>query len=83
MPEAFEEFAPEELALVLAESRGRAEDLLTIALALEAKLPVTKAALRDGIISRDKAQVIVSATQLLDAAEARAAEEMVLGRAGL
>ena len=82
MPEAFEEFAPEELALVLAESRGRAEDLLTIALALEAKLPGTKAALRDGIISRDKAQVIVSATQLLDAAEARAAEEMVLGRAG-
>jgi len=82
LPEAFEEFAPEELALVLAESRGRAEDLLTIALALHRKLPGTRAALRDGLISRDKAQVIVSATALLDAAEARAAERLVLGRAG-
>ncbi len=82
IPEAFGEFAAEELALVLAESRGRAEDLLTIALALEARLPGTKAALRDGVISRDKAQVIVAATGLLDAAEAEAAEQMVLGRAG-
>ena len=82
MPRAFEEFAAEELALVLAESRGRAEDLLTIALELHRKLPGTRAALRDGAISRDKAQVIVSATQLLDPDEARAAEELVLGRAG-
>jgi hypothetical protein len=82
MPEAFGEFAPEELALVLAESRGRAGDLLTVALALHRTLPGTRAALRDGVISRDKAQVIVAATALLDAAEAQAAEQMVLGRAG-
>jgi Domain of unknown function (DUF222) len=82
MPEAFGEFAAEELALVLAESRGRAEELLTVALALEAKLPGTKAALRDGVISRDKAQVIVSAVGLLDPAEAQAAERLVLGLAG-
>ncbi len=72
----------EELALVLAESRGQAEDLLTIGLELHRKLPGTRAALRDGVISRDKAQIIVSATALLDPAEAEAAEQMVLGRAG-
>ena len=82
MPEAFGEFTAEELALVLAESRGRAEDLLTVALALHRKLPGTRAALRDGVISRDKAQVIASATGLLDPAEAEAAEQLVLGRAG-
>jgi hypothetical protein len=37
---------------------------------------------RDGIISRYKAQIISYATQLLDPAEARAAEAMVLDRAG-
>jgi hypothetical protein len=82
MPEAFEEFAPEELALALAESRGQAEDLLTVALSLHRKLPGTRAALRDGLISRDKAWIIACATSLLDAAEAGAAEKMVLGRAG-
>jgi len=61
---------------------GAAEDLLTCALALQARLPGTKAALRDGIITRGKAQVIIYATALLDPAESRAAEELVLGRAG-
>jgi hypothetical protein len=82
MPAAFEEFAVEELALVLAESRGQARDLLTVALELHRKLPGTRAALRDGVISRDKAWAIACATGLLDPAEARAAEQMVLGRAG-
>ena len=67
---------------MLAEGRGAAEDLLTCALALESRLPGTKAALRDGILTLGKAQVIIYATALLDAAESRAAEELVLGRAG-
>ena len=83
MPAGAEEFAVQELGLVLAEGRGAAEDLLTCALALEARLPGTKAALRDGIITRGKAQVIIYATALLDAAESRRAEELVLGREGM
>jgi hypothetical protein len=82
MPAACEEFTGDELALVLAESRGRANDLLTVALDLQIKLPATRAALRDGIISRYQAEIIVAATQLLNPEEARAAEAFVLERAG-
>ena len=82
MPAAWEEFTAEELAYALAEHRGRAEDLLTLARALHTKLPGTRAALRDGIIRLDKAQIIACATALLDPDEARRAGAMVLGRAG-
>ena len=82
MPAAWEEFTAEELAYALAGHRGRAEDLLTLAAALETRLPGTRAALRDGIIRLDKAQIIAYATTNLDPGEARAAEAMVLGRAG-
>ena len=82
MPEAWAEFTDDELGYALAEGHGRAEDLLTLTAALETKLPGTKAALRDGIITFGKAQIIVSLTALLDPAEARKAEAMVLGRAG-
>ncbi len=82
MPAGWEEFAAEELGLVLAEGRGAAEDLLACALALAVRLPGTRVALRDGLITRGKAQVVIYATALLDAEESRAAEEMVLGRAG-
>jgi len=82
MPAACGEFTAEELAYALAEHRGRAEDLLTIAAGLTTRLPGTKAALRDGIIRLDKAWIIACATALLDPDEARAAEAMVLGRAG-
>ena len=43
MPAACEEFTAQELAYALAESRGRAEDLLTIAAALQTRLPGTRA----------------------------------------
>ena len=81
MPEAWDEFAADELAAALAESRVAAEHLLDLAKDLEAKLPGTAAALRDGIISRKKADIIANATALLDEAEARAAEDEVLDRA--
>jgi hypothetical protein len=82
MPAAYDEFTGDELAQVLAESRGRADGTLTLALALETRLPGTKAALRDGTITRYKAETIAWAAALLDPGEARAAEALVLGRAG-
>ena len=82
MPAAWDEFTGDELGYALAEGRGRGEDLLTLAQALETRLPGTRAALRDGIITVGKAQVIVWLTALLDPEEARQAEAMVLGRAG-
>src|SRR5271165_1309216 len=82
LPAACAEFTGDELAHVLAESRGRAEDLLTVALIIAGKLPGTRAALRDGIIRLDKAQIIACAAANLDPGEARAAEALVLDRAG-
>jgi hypothetical protein len=67
---------------LLGESRVRAEDLLGCARELQTRLPGTKAALLDGSVSRAKADIILRATQFLDASEAAAAEEKVLGRAG-
>ncbi len=82
MPAATDEFTADDLAYALGESRGRADALLTCARDLETRLPGTKAALRDGAITRYKAEIIMYATQLLDPAEARAAEAKVLDRAG-
>jgi hypothetical protein len=82
MPQVVHEFTRDELALALGESRGRAEALLTAAWHLAARLGATLAALRDGTITRPKAELIVWATQHLDDDEARAAEALVLGRAG-
>ncbi len=79
--QGWDEFAVKELAWALAESQDTAEDLMGLAYQLEAKLPGTKAALRDGRIRVSKAAVIAGATQFLDAKEAAAAEGMVLGRA--
>jgi hypothetical protein len=56
--------------------------MLDLAWYLEVNLPGTRAAFRAGSLSRDKAAIIAGATTLLDPAEARAAEAMVLDRAG-
>jgi hypothetical protein len=82
MPAGWDEFTVTELASILAESRGTAEGLLDLARDLAVKLPGTSAAFRDGTLSRYKAQLIASAAGLLNEAEARAAEALVLGRAG-
>jgi len=81
-PQGWDEFAVRELAWALAESAGVAGDLMAVAWQLEARLPGTRAALRDGRIRVSKAAAIAGATQFLDAGEAAAAEAMVLGRAG-
>ena len=82
MPEAWDEFAVDELSCALGESRAAAEELLDLAHSLAARLPGTMAALRDGILSQAKADIIARATSVLDADEAAAAENMVLDRAG-
>ncbi len=56
MPAACDEFTGDELAHTLAESRRYAGAMVTLAVALQTRLPGTKAALRDGIIPRHKAQ---------------------------
>ena len=75
------EFTADQLACALAESRGRAYDLLDLADHLDTRLPGTRAALLDGTISAYKARLIATATVLLDPDEARAAEDEVLDRA--
>ena len=82
MPAERAEFAGDEIAQLLAEGRGAAEGMLDLAWDLEVKLPGTRAAFRAGIVRHAKAQVIAWATAMLDPGEARAAEELVLGRAG-
>ena len=82
MPQVWDEFTPSELSAVLAESKGATAGLLGLAHDLEVKLPGTKAAFGDGIVSEEKAAIIARATAELDADEARAAEALVLDRAG-
>ncbi len=82
LPGEWDEFASRELGAALALSSGDAEEVLALAAALEVSLPGTRAAFRSGVLTRDKALIIASATMLLDPAEARAAEAMVLDRAG-
>ncbi len=82
MPECWEEFAGDEIRWALAETRYEADAMLDFAHALEVKLPGTKEAFRTGVLRRSKVEIIVRATRVLDPDEARAAEAMVLGRAG-
>ena len=82
MPESWDESITAEVAGVLAESRCAADSMLDLAHNLEVNLPGTKAAFRDGILRQSKVAVIARATAVLDPAEARAAEQLVLDRAG-
>ncbi len=82
MPASWDEFAASELAGVLGESRADAVGMLALAHDFGVRLPATWAALRDGTITLEKAEIIAHATAELDDAEARQAEAMVLGRAG-
>jgi uncharacterized protein DUF222 len=82
MPQVAHEFTRDQLAYAMGESRGQADALLTLAWHLATRLTGTLDALRDGAISRHKAELIVTAAQFLDDDEARKVEEKVLGRAG-
>ena len=82
LPEPWDESITAEVAGVLAESRSAADAVLDLAHDLEVKLPGTRAAFRDGILRQSKVAIIARATAVLDPAEARAAERLVLDRAG-
>ena len=82
MPLVWEEFTASELCSVLAGSRHDAADMLSLAHELEVMLPGTKAAFEAGILDEAKVEIIARATAVLTPEEARAAEALVLGRAG-
>src|SRR5690348_9440512 len=82
MPESWDESITAEVAGVLAESRWATDGMLDLAHDLEVNLPGTKAAFRDGVLRQSKVVIIARATAVLDPAEARAAERLVLDRAG-
>ena len=82
MPAVVHEFTRDQLALALGESRAAVDWLLTVAWHLATRLGGTLDALRDGVITRPKAELIVRLTQHLDDDEAGAAEAKVLDRAG-
>ena len=83
MPAVWDEHAGAELAVQLHLTPGAAEGLLSLTHDLAVKLPLTGAALRDGVIDLDKARTIAWYCFALSAAEARAAEKILLGLAGV
>ena len=82
MPAVVHEFTRDQLAYALGESRAAADWLLTVAWHLATRLGATLEALRDGVITRGKAELIVRLTHYLSDEEARAVEAKILGRAG-
>ena len=82
MPPVVHEFTRDQLAFALGESRAAADWLLTVAWHLATRLAATLEALRDGVITRGKAELIVRLTQYLSDDEAKAVEAKILGRAG-
>jgi Domain of unknown function (DUF222) len=82
MPAVVHEFTRDQLAYALGESRSQADALLTLAWHLATRLTATLDALREGTITRPKAELIVWATQHLSGDEARKVEAKVLSRAG-
>ena len=83
MPAVWDEHAGADLAVQLHLTPAAAEGLLSLAHDLAVKLPRTSAALRDGILDLDKARTIAWYCFPLTAAEARAAEAILLGLEGV
>jgi hypothetical protein len=81
MPEAASEDAAADLAAQLHVTAGVAAGLMHLARDLVVKLPVTRAALRDGIIDLDKARTIAVTCLILTPEEARRAERILFGLA--
>jgi hypothetical protein len=81
MPERWDEFAADELRVLLAESKATAERMMDRAADLASRLPGTMALFNSGKLRQSKVTIIVDVTAPLDAEESRAAEDLVLGRA--
>ena len=78
VPVPWGRFCADELAAALAISRWAAEKTTGLAHDLATRLPLTRQALREGIIDACKAQIIAEATRCLDAAAAAAAEAAIV-----
>src|SRR5690242_12125154 len=81
MPQRWDEFAADELRVLLAESTAAVERMMDRAHALDRRLPGTMAQYRSGKLRLSKVTIIVDVTAPLDEQESRAAEDLVLGRA--
>ena len=81
MPEAYLDSAAAEVKWALAETRQAADQVLSLAWDLEVRLPDTRARFRDGRLRHSKVVIIARETAVLDAEEARLAEQQVLGQA--
>src|ERR1700685_4199494 len=81
MPCCWAEFTDTELSHALADSRHAAEAMLDLSWDLQVKLPGTFARYRAGRARHSQVLITAAPTAILDPAEARAAEAMVLGRA--
>ncbi len=81
MPARWDEFAVDELRVLLAESKAAVERMMDRAHSLASRLPGTMARYRSGELRQSKVTIIVDVTAPLDEQESRAAEELVLGRA--
>jgi hypothetical protein len=79
MPRVWQETAADELRAQLHLSPRQASALLDLAHDLAAKLPLTAAALRDGVIDLARAQLMSWRCAVLTPAEARAVEELIFG----
>jgi hypothetical protein len=77
LPVAWTEDLNEEIAMILAVSDRTADKLIDLAWRLQARLPLTWAALNGGVIDTYKAQIIADATVVLDDASAAEAEALV------
>ena len=82
MPAECDEFTVCELVTTLALSRWDADDMMSFAYDLAVRLTGTRAAFLDGRINQERAEIIARATAVLTPEESRAAEALVLGRAG-
>jgi len=80
MPEAASEDAAADLAAQLHVTASVAAGLVHLARDLVVKLPLTRAALRDGIMDVDKARAISMTCLILSPEEARRAERILFGR---
>ena len=80
LPEAYQEYLTEEVALELGISRRAADALIGLAWALEARLVLTARALDAGVISLSKARIIDEATSVLTDQQAAEAEALIAGR---
>ncbi|MGA2828203.1 MAG: DUF222 domain-containing protein, partial [Streptosporangiaceae bacterium] len=77
-PAPWDSYCADELAAALAISRNAADRALALAHDLAVRLPQTRRALGDGVLSWYKAQLIAEATRVLDDDAAAAAEALVV-----